>query len=194
MTQALEAGVRFFQYRDKHGTRKSIWKTTFLLAKLARQTGALLIINDYADIALAVDADGVHLGQDDLPVHEARGIVGKDKLIGISAHSREQAEDAARAGADYIGFGPLYPTATKNAGAVQGLENLRIIRQSVSIPIIAIGGIDRSNAGDVVRTGADGIAVISAILSADDVQRAARDLVSTVSEARSQRRGRGGYT
>ena len=151
-----------------------------------------MIVNDYADIALAVDADGVHLGQEDLPVEEARKIIGRDKLIGISTHNREQARDAEQAGADYIGFGPIYPTATKDAGTVQGLENLRTIRQTVSIPIIAIGGINQSNAGDVIQAGADGVAVISAILSADDMQQKALDMVLIVSKARSQYQELGG--
>jgi thiamine-phosphate pyrophosphorylase len=192
MMQALAAGVRLFQYRDKHGSRKSIWKTALLLAKIARRTGALLIVNDYADIALAVDADGVHLGQDDLPVEEARKIIGREKLIGISTHNTEQARDAEQSGADYIGFGPIYPTATKDAGAAQGLENLRTIRQTVSIPIIAIGGINESNAGDIVRAGADGVAVISAILTADDMKQKALDMVLIVSKARSQHQEIGG--
>lgn len=177
MLQALSAGVRFFQYRNKSGSRRLIWETALLLAQVARKAEALFIVNDHADIAMAVDADGVHLGQDDLPIEAARKIIGKEKVIGISTHSREQAQDAERAGADYIGFGPIFSTETKAAGAVQGIEHLKIIRQAVSIPIIAIGGINHANAADVISSGANGIAVISAILSAHDIRQTATEMI-----------------
>ncbi len=183
MMQALAAGVRFFQYRDKKGPKRLIWETAKLLAKISRGAEALFIVNDFADIARAVDADGVHLGQDDLPIEEARKILGKDKIIGISTHSIEQAVAAEQAGANYIGFGPIFPTTTKDAGLVQGLENLKIIRQKVTIPSIAIGGINRSNTTDVIRSGANGIAVISAILSAHDLQKAASEMIQSLTNA-----------
>lgn len=186
MGRALSAGVRFFQYRDKTGTRRSIYETALQLAKLAREAEALFIVNDHADIAVAVDADGVHVGQDDLPPEAARAMVGPDRIIGVSTHSREQALLAERSGADYIGFGPLFPTLTKDAGAVQGLKALTIIRQSVRIPIIVIGGINHENCASAMEAGADGVAVISAILYADDLQKAARDMMSFVEEARIQ--------
>ncbi len=183
MLQALSAGVRFFQYRNKSGPRRLIWKTALLLAQVARKAEALFIVNDHADIAMAVDADGVHLGQDDLPIEAARKIIGKGKVIGISTHSREQAEDAERAGADYLGYGPIFYTATKAAGAVQGIEQLKIIRQAVSIPIIAIGGINHANAADVVSSGANGVAVISSILSAHDIRQAATEMIRILAKA-----------
>ncbi len=181
--QALAAGVRFFQYRNKKGPKRLIWETAQLLAQIARKAEALFIVNDYADVAMAVDADGVHLGQDDLPIEETRKILGRDKIIGISTHGIEQAVAAEQAGANYIGFGPIFPTATKATGAVQGIENLKIIRQSVTIPIIAIGGINRSNATEVIRSGANGIAVISAILSSHDMQQAASEIMQILASA-----------
>jgi thiamine-phosphate diphosphorylase len=183
MTLALSAGVTVFQYRHKRGTRRAIYEASLSLARTAREANALFLVNDHADIAFAVDADGVHLGQEDLPIEQARKILGSGKLIGISTHSSEQAGEAERSGADYIGFGPLFPTATKDAGETQGLQRLSHIRQSVSLPVIAIGGINRENAGDVIRAGADGVAVISAVLTAPDIRQAAQELVRIIRES-----------
>ena len=134
-------------------------------------------MNDHVDIAAAVGADGVHLGQDDLPIAAARRILGPEALVGISTHSLEQARAAQAAGADYIGFGPVYPTRTKDAGAVQGLENLAAVAAAVSIPVIAIGGITRDTIGDVMRAGAGGAAVIGALCAAGDIPSAAAELI-----------------
>jgi thiamine-phosphate pyrophosphorylase len=175
--QALDAGIALFQYRNKQGSRREIYEEARRLSALMRGAGALFIVNDHADIALAVDAHGVHLGQDDLPIEEARKLLGQGRIIGISTHSLDQARAAASAGADYIGFGPIYRTTTKDAGPLQGLEWLRQVRNEVTIPIIAIGGINRDNAGEVLAAGADGIAVISAVLDAADPGAAAKALV-----------------
>jgi thiamine-phosphate diphosphorylase len=183
MLQAFAVGVRFFQYRNKSGSRRLIWETAHLLAQTARQVDAVFIVNDHADIAMAVDADGVHLGQDDLPIDVVRKIIGKEKVIGISTHSVEQAVNAERAGADYIGFGPMFSTATKITGAVQGIENLKIIRQTITVPVFAIGGINHTNAAEVIGSGANGIAVISAILSAYDLQPAASEMMRVLAKA-----------
>jgi len=182
MRQALEAGVNFFQYRNKDGARKGIYETALMLARIALNAQARFIVNDHADIAAAVDADGVHLGQEDLPVNFARKLLGNNKLIGISTHSLEQAVAAEAAGADYIGFGPIFPTTTKDAGQVQGILNLSIIKQKVKLPIIAIGGIKHSNVQDVIRSGADGVAVISAILAAENITAAAESMLRSISE------------
>jgi thiamine-phosphate pyrophosphorylase len=127
-----------------------------------------------------VDADGVHLGQDDLPIEHARKLVGNDGIIGISTHSVEQAITAASAGADYIGFGPIFTTATKDAGPSRGIDMLRAVRAEIKVPILAIGGISLENAGEVIAAGASGIAVISAILDAPDVGTSARALIERV--------------
>jgi thiamine-phosphate pyrophosphorylase len=191
MARALSSGVRLFQYRNKSGSRRTIYETARLLAAAARRSQALFIVNDHADIAAAVDADGVHLGQDDLPVEAARRLLDRDKIIGISTHSIEQARAAEVAGADYIGFGPVFATATKDAGKKQGTGNLTLVRQSVSIPIIAIGGITHANVAEVIRAGADGAAVISAVLSAPDIGRAAEEMIRIIrgTEAGIQRPG-----
>jgi len=175
--QAQSGGVTFFQYRNKNGTRCEIYETALRLARVIRTSGALFILNDHVDIAAAVGADGVHLGQDDLPIAAARRILGPEALVGISTHSLEQARAAQAAGADYIGFGPVYPTRTKDAGAVQGLENLAAVAAAVSIPVIAIGGITRDTIGDVMRAGAGGAAVIGALCAAGDIPSAAAELI-----------------
>ena len=145
-----------------------------------RLSSAAFIVNDHPDIAMAVEADGVHLGQDDLPVEEARKLMGGSRIIGVSTHSVEQARAAQSAGADYIGFGPIFTTKTKDAGARQGIEGLRQVRKAVTLPVIAIGGINGGNLDEVLRAGADGVAVISAILAAPDLHKAARGMVDRI--------------
>jgi len=190
MAAAIAAGVRFFQYRNKNGSRRAVYETSLRLALLAKMSGALFFVNDHADIAAAVDADGVHLGQDDLPIEHARGLLGTKKLIGISTHSREQAVAAEISGADYIGFGPIFTTTTKDAGQVQGCAGITLIKQTVSIPVIAIGGITQGNVRDVIKAGADGVAVISAILSAPDIGRAAETMIKCIEHVEAeQKRG-----
>ena len=143
------------------------------LARFARAEthahGCKLIINDRVDVALACDADGVHLGQDDLPLAAGRKLVGQ-KIVGISTHDIEQAQDAERKGADYIGFGPMFGTTTKNTGyAARGVEMLGKIRAAVKLPIVAIGGINEQNVTQVWQAGADSAAIISDLLGADDI-------------------------
>lgn len=153
------------------------------LARLLRSAGAVFILNDHADIAAAVDADGVHLGQDDLPIEYARKLLGPNKLIGISTHSQEQARAAQLSGADYIGFGPVFATRTKDAGPVQGIEKLRTICQGVIISVLAIGGISRKNVSEVIHSGADGVAVVSEILTATDIASASREMIRKIQKA-----------
>ena len=184
MSQALEAGVKFFQYRNKSGTRRVIYEISLQLVPLARGAGALFIVNDHADIAFAVDADGVHLGQDDLPIEHARNLLGSGKLIGISTHSPDQAKVAEAGGADYIGFGPIFRTSTKDAGPVQGIEKISAIKRIVSVPVIAIGGITLANVGEAVCAGADGVAVISSVLSAPDRKIAAMEMIHEIQRNR----------
>ena len=182
---ALAAGVRLFQYRHKNGTRNEIYNKSYELARLLKRSGAVFIVNDHADIANAVDADGVHLGQDDLSLEFGRKVLGKNKLVGISTHSADQARTAEAAGADYIGFGPLFPTTTKNAGPAQGAEQLRLVRSAVKIPVLAIGGITPDTIREAMRAGADGVAVISAVLSAPDPGAIARTMIERINRANS---------
>jgi thiamine-phosphate pyrophosphorylase len=151
------------------------------LCPLVRAGGGTFIVNDRCDVAAAVGADGVHLGQDDVPLADARAILGPGKLIGISTHNLVQASEAQAGGADYIGFGPIFPTATKeNPDPVVGVEGLREVRARMRIPIVAIGGINAQNAGDVRAAGADGVAVVSAVLAAPDPQAAIAELLRAI--------------
>jgi thiamine-phosphate pyrophosphorylase len=165
--KVLKAGARWVQYRDKRRSRRKIYEESIRLRKITEEFNAVFIVNDYADIALAVNADGVHLGQDDLSIREARKIMGKDKIIGISTHNLEQAIEAEKEGADYIGFGPVFHTVTKDAGTPKGTEMLQKIKRQVHIPVVAIGGINIENIRLVLDTGVDAVAVASAILSGD---------------------------
>lgn len=160
---ALEAGIQWVQYREKERTRREIYCEAMQLREMTRRFGALFIVNDHADIALAVDADGVHLGQDDLPLPEARKVMGS-RIIGISTHSVREAVAAAAGGADYVGFGPVFSTVTKKAGASKGVDMLEEVKSSVSIPVVAIGGISIESLPAVRETGVDAVAVASGIL------------------------------
>jgi thiamine-phosphate pyrophosphorylase len=187
MTAAvLEAGVTFIQYRDKQRTRRGICEEALRLRELTRSFGATLIINDHADIALAVDADGVHLGQDDLPLKEARRIMGR-KIIGISTHDLQQARQAETGGADYIGFGPIFHTTTKDAGAPKGVDSIRLIKGGVKIPLVAIGGISPDNAGSLFEAGADAAAVATAICRGD-IRENTKRFLSLLEDISRQRR------
>ncbi len=176
---ALDGGVSFIQYREKEHSRRETFFMAERLRKITDGYDCTYIVNDHADIALAVNADGVHLGQDDLPLEFAKKIM-EDKIIGISTHSLEEATKAAESEADYIGFGPMYHTTTKNAGAPKGPEMLQEIRKNVEVPIVAIGGIGLESLEDVFDAGADAVAVASAILMSDDVPKAARAFVEAI--------------
>jgi thiamine-phosphate pyrophosphorylase len=165
--KVLSAGVRWIQYRDKERARKEIYEEAVRLRRLTEQYHAVFIVNDYADIALSVGAEGVHLGQDDLPLREARKIMGRDRIIGISTHSLEQAVEAERDGADYIGFGPVFHTLTKDAGSPKGTAMLQEVKKHVKIPVVAIGGINLENIRSLLDTGVDAVAAASAILRGD---------------------------
>ena len=174
VTIVLSAGVRWIQYREKDKSRRDIYREALILRKLTNEFGAVFIVNDYTDIVLAVNADGVHLGQDDLPLKEARKILGKEKIIGISTHSIEQAIEAEQGGASYIGFGPIFHTKTKDAGEPKGIEMLKEVKRHIKIPVIAIGGIKTENLKSVID--ADAVAVSSAIIQGDIADNAIRFL------------------
>lgn len=161
--EALAAGLQVFQYREKALASRDKYAIASALADLAREGGATFIINDDIDLALAVEAHGVHLGQDDFPFKDARRILGAKMLIGCSVHTVEQANAAESAGADYLGVGPIYQSATKMARAPLGCETLREICQAVRIPVYAIGGIRVERCGEVLAAGATGVAVASGL-------------------------------
>ncbi|HAK89826.1 MAG: thiamine-phosphate diphosphorylase [Nitrospirae bacterium GWC2_46_6] len=176
----LKAGIRWIQYREKNKTRREMFDDARKLRELTRKFDACFIVNDYADIALAVDADGVHLGQDDLPVKETRKIMG-NRIIGISTHNIKEALNAEKEGADYIGFGSIFPTATKEDVILQGLNALVKIKQSVKIPVIAIGGITADNVKPVFETGCAGVAVSSGLLKGN-IRENAEKFLSAIQE------------
>jgi len=167
---AVSAGVSIVQYREKSGDTGALYKEALRLAEICRGTTTKFIVNDRIDIALAVDADGVHLGQSDMPYDIARRILGPDKIIGITVHSVDEAVKAEREGADYLGVSPIFSTSTKkDAGIPAGLTLISEIRKKSSLPLIAIGGIDLSNAPDVIAAGADMVCAISAVITKPDV-------------------------
>jgi len=175
--KVLMGGVRWIQYREKERSRRKIYEKAVRLRRIAKDYNALFIVNDFVDIAICVNADGVHLGQDDLPLKEARKIIGKHRIIGISTHSLEQAIEAEKNGADYIGFGPVFHTLTKDAGEPRGIDILREVKNHTKIPIVAIGGISLENIRSVLDTGVDAVAIASAILSGDIGENTRRFMV-----------------
>ena len=179
LTASAEAGATLFQYRNKTASMKEAYHEALPLRQAAAKAGVLFIVNDRCDLALAVDADGVHVGQGDLPLDLARKIMGPDKLIGISTHNPEQVKEASAGQPDYLGFGPIFTPGSKlDHDPVVGLEGLRAIRRLTSLPVFAIGGIQIGQVGDVIEAGADGIAVISAILKAADIRETVRAFLS----------------
>ena len=171
-------GASLLQLREKRLSPREFYCEAEKALRVARRRGVCLIINDRADVALALGADGVHLGQDDLPPAAARRLLGEQAVIGFSTHNLEQALEAARLPVDYLALGPIFPTVTKdNPDAVVGLEGLRRVRRELpSVPLVAIGGITLENAPEVLAAGADSVAVISALLS-DSLQIEARTRV-----------------
>ena len=182
---AIEGGVTIVQYRDKRpGTRAMIEQARAVL-RVAREAGRPLVVNDRVDVALAVDADGVHLGQEDMPVALARRLLGPRRIIGVTASEPEQAAEAERDGADYLGCSAVFATPTKpDTGTPLGLEGLRRLVVSTALPVVAIGGVHAGNAADMMACGVAGLAVVSAIMGAADPRLAARELAAILAEAR----------
>lgn len=181
MNEALKAGVTIVQLRAKKLKTREFLKLALKTSDIVKSRNLPFIINDRIDIVLSCDADGVHLGQEDIPLPFARKILGENKLIGISVNTEKEAVKAEYEGADYLGVGPIFPTSSKdNLRLLLGLDGLQTIRNKVNIPILAIGGINRSNAAKVIDSGADGIAVISAILGAKDIKMATKELLYSI--------------
>jgi thiamine-phosphate pyrophosphorylase len=182
---AVQGGVTCVQLREKTVSTREFIAAALQLKPFLKSCGVALIINDRVDVALAAGADGVHLGQSDMPLAAARSLTGPAMVIGISVESVADALAAQSGGADYLGVSPVFATPTKtDAAAPLGLAGLRAIRAAVRLPLVAIGGLNLANAADAVRSGADGIAVVSAIAAAEDPAQAARDLARAVFSAR----------
>ncbi len=175
---ALDGGATVIQLRDKTANTHDLVKEGLALRALTRERGALLIVNDRIDVALAVDADGAHVGQEDMPAALARQLLGPERMLGVSAGNIAEATAAVAAGADYLGVGPIYATSSKaDAGQPVGPHLLAAIASRFSIPQVAIGGITIHNAREVIHAGATGIAVITAVVHAEDITDAAHQLI-----------------
>jgi thiamine-phosphate diphosphorylase len=174
----LEAGVRIMQLRLKQTSSRDFLAAARAIAALCHERGALLIVNDRPDIAKLTGADGVHVGQNDLPAVLARTIVGPGQIVGVSTHSVEQARTAEAAGADYIGFGAIYSGGLKNVSNAQGLDRLSEVRAAVAIPIVAIGGITEATMPMVLDAGADAAAIITDVVRAPDLSVKVRALLA----------------
>jgi thiamine-phosphate diphosphorylase len=185
VTAAIAGGATAIQLRWKRGTMREAVEVGRELKAICAESDVLFVVNDRVDLALALDADCVHLGDEDLPLAEARRIVGDRMLIGYSPRTLEEAIDAERLGADYLGVGPVYGTTSKSdAGEAIGVERIAAVARAASIPIVGIGGITAKNAAPVVQAGATGVAVISSVVAAEDIASAARDLRRAVDGAR----------
>ncbi len=173
MREAGDAGVKLVQYRNKNGSMKQSFDVASALREIANKCAMVFVVNDRCDLAMAVGADGVHLGQTDLSLPVARNLVGKEMLIGVSTHNAGQVQQATKDGADYLGFGPIFPTSTKsNHDPVVGLQGMKFIRNLTSLPVFAIGGIEAESVSELCQAGANGVAVASGILDAADRQLA----------------------
>jgi len=188
IAQAVEGGVTIVQLRGKKWTSREFLEVGMKAVRLLKPKKIPLIINDEVHIALACEASGVHLGQGDMPLRFARELMGKERIIGISVSSADEALAAEKGGSDYIGVGPVFATLSKkDIGSPLGLAGLREIRQKVKIPILAIGGISVDNVADVIASGADGVAVISAITAATDPKKAATEIIESIGKIKNRR-------
>jgi len=180
---ALKAGVKIIQYREKNKNTRDMIKEAEKIKELCLKNNALLIINDRVDVALAVDADGIHLGNEDMPYQTARKILGNKKVIGLTVRNIKEALKAQNEGADYIGVSPIFETQTKkDAGAPSGIKFIEEVKKTIKIPFVAIGGINESNIGDVLKAGAKSVAIISAIVTSPDVEKESKKFRNIILE------------
>lgn len=173
--EAIKGGAKVVQYRDKEKNLIDFIREAFELKKICDKKKVLFLVNDSVGIALLTGANGVHLGQDDMPPKKAREILGKEKVIGVTAHTLEEAVAAEKQGADYLGLSPIFTTTTKlDAGPAAGLELIKKVKEKVRIPCVAIGGINEDNVDSVIKAGADAVSAISATVSKEDVAKAVK--------------------
>jgi thiamine-phosphate pyrophosphorylase len=174
----LAAGVTIMQLRLKDTPGRDFLAAARAIAEMCRRRDATLIVNDRVDIAILANAHGVHLGQTDLPLEAVRRIAGRDKIIGISTHTVEQARAAESGGADYIGFGPMYRGGLRNNAVGQGLDHLRAIRAAVKIPVVAIGGVTEARVAEALAAGADAVAIITDVVNAPAIAAKVRSIIA----------------
>jgi thiamine-phosphate pyrophosphorylase len=184
VASAVDGGAKVIQYRDKDASTRRMVETAGAMVGLCREKGVCFLVNDRVDVALAVDADGVHVGQDDMPAGLARRLIGPDRLLGVSVHDAAEINQAKRDGADYVSLSPIFATPTKaDHQEPLELDGIRRLAAVSRLPVVAIGGIHRDNAAQVIRAGALGICVVSAVMAAADPEAAARELRRIVQEA-----------
>lgn len=180
---AINAGVKIIQYREKELSTREMYQEAKTIRDITREKNVILIINDRIDIALAVSADGIHIGQDDMPFDITRRILGEDKIIGLTVHNTEEAILGEKLGADYLGVSPIFATATKkDAGEPAGIELIKKVKKAVKTPLVAIGGINYENVDQVLNTGIVNIAVISAIVTKENVEEECKKFIKKIKD------------
>lgn len=181
---AINAGCKIIQYREKDKSTREMIEEASIIKKLCKKD-TIFLVNDRIDVALAVDSDGVHLGQDDMSLSTARKLLGNDKIIGLSTHNYSHAIEAQKNGADYIGFGPIFYTSTKkDIDSVLGINSIDNIRNSINIPIVAIGGINKNNCAQIIKNGADSIVSISAVVSKNNVRLEVEEFIDIIKKTK----------
>lgn len=184
VTEAVESGCKIVQYREKNRSTKEMICEASEIKKICNDY-SIFLVNDRIDVALAVDADGVHIGQDDMPIKTARKLLGPDKIIGLSVSNIDEAIQAEKAGADYVGVGPVFDTSTKkDAGKGIGVARIKDVKNAITIPVIAIGGINEENCMSAVENGADSVVAISAVVCSDDVKKETKLFIDLIQDAR----------
>lgn len=180
--KSVEAGCKIIQYREKNKSTKEMIDEASEIRRICIGR-AIFLVNDRIDVALAVDADGVHIGQDDMPIETARKLLGADKIIGLTVHNVAEAIEAEKSGADYVGLGSIFDTSTKkDAGKGIGPASIREVKEAIKVPVVAIGGINKENCRRVVENGADSFVAISAVVCSDDVKRETIEFISIIRE------------
>ena len=180
LEEAILGGATIVQLREKEASSLEFYQLALKAKALTEKYNVPLIINDRVDIALAVDADGVHVGQSDLPAHIVRSMIGQNKILGVSTATLEESKKAAEDGADYIGVGALFPTGTKTDANPVTLDQLRYIKENMDIPVVGIGGICEDNIKTIMEVGIDGVAIVSAILGKENIKEAAESLKASI--------------
>jgi thiamine-phosphate pyrophosphorylase len=185
--EAVEAGCRIIQYREKNKSTKAMILEASEIKKICGNR-AMFLVNDRVDVALAVDADGVHIGQEDMPIEIARKLLGVDKIIGLSVQNVDEAIEAEKHAADYVGLGPIFDTTTKkDSGAGVGLPKIRKVKKVIIIPVVAIGGINKENCESVIQNGADSLVAISAVVCNDDVEKEIKEFIEIIHRKKEER-------
>lgn len=179
---SVESGCKIVQYREKNKSTKDMIDEASEIKRICSGR-AIFLVNDRVDVALAVDADGVHIGQDDMPIETARKILGADKIIGLTVHSVDEAVEAEKSCADYVGLGSIFDTSTKkDAGQGIGPARIREVMNAIKVPVVAIGGINKENCRSVIENGADSLVAISAVVCSDDVKKETREFIDIIRE------------